>query len=307
MFISIFSRIGIIFIIFLIGTLARWRKVLTEESTNALCRLAIEITLPFLYFYTLSTGLEPELFSSILVLPLLAMLLILTAYFLSWLACWRLKLTPDERRSFRFLVSFPNYGFLAFPIIFALFGQEGLVMAFLFNLGITFLYWTLGVTILSGANTKGRVIFKNLANNAILGLLLGLFVGVNSFKIPQFILDTSKMIGDATIPLALIVVGSILAKKSPRRIGSLRPILTLIFYRLILIPSLALLFINIFDGLPKMLAVIIVIQAAMPSASTTPILTKRFGGDTEFAASGVFFTTLISIITVPFFITLALR
>lgn len=307
MFTFVFSRIGIIFIILLVGTLARWRKYLTKETQDGLCRIAIEVTLPFLYFYTLSTGLSRQLFFSILTLPLFAILLTFVSFFLSWLVSFRLKLSPEQRRTFMFLITFPNYGFLAIPLVFALFGQEGLVRVFMFNLGITFLYWTLGVALLTGPKTKGRMVFKNLANSATLALILGLVVGITSFKLPQFMLEASKIIGNAAIPLALIVVGSMLIQTDTKRSIPFKAIATLVFCRLILMPGLAILFINMFDGLPKMLGVIIVLQAAMPSASTTPILTRRFGGDSQLAVKGVFVTTLFSIITVPLFITLALR
>lgn len=307
MFTFVFSRIGIIFIVLLVGTLARWRKVLTKETEDGLCRIAIEVTLPFLYFYTLSTNLTPQLFFSILTLPLFAILLTFVSFFLSWLVSFRLKLNPEQRRTFMFLITFPNYGFLAIPLVFALFGQEGLVRVFMFNLGITFLYWTLGVALLTGHKRKGSMVFKNLVNSATLALILGLVVGITAFKLPQFLLEASKVIGDATIPLALIVIGSMLVQTDTKRSIPFKTIATLVFCRLILMPGLAILFINMFDGLPNLLRVIIVLQAAMPSASTTPILTRRFGGDSQLAARGVFVTTLFSIITVPLFIALALR
>ena len=280
---------------------------MTQQSTDGLCRIAIEVTLPFLFFYTLSTNLTRQLFFSIISLPFFAIALTLTSFFLSWLASFPLKLNFSRRRTFMFLVTFPNYGFLAIPLIFALSGQEGLVRIFVFNLGITFLYWTLGVSILSGIQTGIFKVFRNLINNASLALVLGLIVGLGSFRVPQFILEASQLIGNATIPLALIVVGSILAQRDSKGVISFNTIFTLIFCKLILMPALAILFINIFDDLPDLLRVIIVLQAAMPSASTTPILTRRFGGDSELAASGVFFTTLFSIITVPLFISLSLK
>ena len=306
MFLSVFSRIAIIFIILLVGILARWRRILTRESTDGLCRIAIELTLPFLYFYTLSTNLNRQLFFSLLSLPVLAIALTFVSYFLGRLFSLRLRLNSEQRRTFLFLITFPNYGFLAIPLVFALFAQEGLVRIFMFNLGITVLYWTFGVAILSGQK-KGLKILRNLVNNATLALVLGLVVGVTSFRMPQFIMEAANLIGSATIPLALIVVGSILAQRNSKRAVSLPVISTLVFCRLILLPGLAILLLNLFDGLPDLLRVIIVLQAAMPSASTTPILTAKFGGDSELAASGVFYTTLLSIITVPLFISLALR
>ncbi|MFC1698788.1 AEC family transporter [Candidatus Omnitrophota bacterium] len=302
-----FSRIAAIFLIILVGTLARWRKILNQETTDGLCRIALEVTLPFLYFHVLATNLTKELFLSVITLPLFAVALLAASFGLSYLSCRHLKLAPEQRRTFMFLVTFPNYGFLAIPIIFALFGQEGLVWVFMFNLGITFVYWTFGVALLAGPQQRGWKIFKNLLNKSTIALVLGLIVGVSALGVPQFILGAADLIGAATIPLALIVVGSILAHREPDKAINARVMITLVVSRLIVLPALALLLINCCTDLPQLLRAIIILQAAMPAASTTPILTKRFGGDAHLAAQGVFFTTLVSIITVPLFISLALR
>jgi len=307
MFSSVFSRIAIIFIVLLVGTIARWRKVLTQQSTDGLCRLAIEVTLPFLYFYTLSMNLTREVFFSVLFLPLVAIALIFVSFAVSKLVSARLKLSDEQRRTFMFLVTFPNYGFLAIPLIFALFGQEGLVRVFMFNLGITCVYWTFGVSLLAGPKVRGLAVFKNLLNNSTIALALGLIVGLSQLPLPKFMLEATELIGRATIPLALIVVGSILAHRDPNKNIPVKAMVTLIFCRLILMPAVTLLALRFFGDLPDLLRAIIVLQAAMPSASTTPILTRRFGGDTQLAANGVFFTTLFSIITVPLFITLTLQ
>lgn len=305
MFLSIFSRIGIMFVVLLVGAAARARGMLTKESTDGLGRLAIEVTLPFLYFSTLATSLNRELFLSIWPLPLFAIALTLFAYLISRLVAFQLKLKLNERGTFIFLGAFANYGFLAIPLVFALFGEEGLVRVVVFNLGITFLYWTFGIAILSAPRVKGLKLLKNLFNNATIALLLGVTAGITAFPIPQFVLEVTKLIGGATIPLALIVVGSILAHPTAQK-TPWRTILSLAACRLMLIPGLVLLLVN-FLSLPKMLAAIIVLQAALPSASTTPMLTRKFEANAELAASGVFFTTLFSLFTVPLFLSLVLR
>lgn len=307
MFSNVFSRILAVFLVILAGAAARRRGVLTQDSTDGLCRVAIELTLPFLYFYTLSTTLSPALFVSIAYLPLLAAGMILAAFFLSRLIAPFLKLNNDGRKTFVFLCAFPNYGFLAIPLVFSLFGQEGLAMVFMFNLGISLLYWTLGIAILGGAGISVKGMLRNLANGATLGLALGITAGVCSLRVPEFILEAAELIGKSSIPLALIVVGAILAHQDEKQRAAFGAISALVVFRLIAMPLAALFLVNRFGHLPQMLRALIVLQAAMPSASTTPILTRKFGGDTALAAAGVFFTTLFSIVTVPLFITLSLR
>lgn len=307
MFISILSRVGVIFAVLFVGALARRTNVLNKEATEGLCRVVIEVMLPFLYFYTLATNLSKELFLDIWYLPLFAFGLTAISLLVSWLFSRPALSDKEGRRTFVFLGTFGNYGFLAIPIIYALFAQEGLVMISVFNLGIALLYWTLGLSILTGAHTQGIKVFKNLFNNSIYGLLLGLVAGIGSIAVPEFILEISKLIGAAAIPLALIVVGSLLAHKDIGKKVDVKCISLLVLCRLICIPLLVFILIRLFGIDSKVLVALLVLQAAMPSASTTPILTQRFGGKTELAASGVFFTTLLSILTIPILLSIALR
>ncbi len=115
MFSSIFSRMGIIFMVLLVGALARWRKVFGQETIEGLCRIAVEVTLPVLYFHTLSTNLSRELLLSIWPLPIFAIALIFLSYFFSRLFSAHLNLSLSQQRTFLFLASFPTYGFLAIP------------------------------------------------------------------------------------------------------------------------------------------------------------------------------------------------
>ncbi len=306
MFASVFSRIAAIFMVLLVGAWARWRKLLNQDTTTALSRIAIELALPFLYFFTLATGLNKSLTGSLIRFPLIAVFLTLSFFALSWLVASLLNIRAEKKRTFMFLASFSNYGFLAIPLVFALFGREGLINIFMFNLGISLMYWTLGVGILTGPRAGALKIARNLFNTAIAALVLGVVAGINSVPVPKFILEASELIGGSAIPLALIVVGSILAKRDTTAMPQLKIIAALIFCRLILMPALTLLFVKYFCSLPRMISVIIVLQAALPSASTTPILVKRFGGDEALAANGIFFTTLFSIVTVPLFLSLIL-
>ena len=185
-------------------------------------------------------------------------------------------------------------------------------MVVFFNVGFNLLYWTLGVWTLKKSNTdlstENHSFFsssKNLINSGTIGLLCGIIVGLAAFKIPNFILESTKILGSATIPLALIVIGSIMSKGELQRLRTYqKPIILIILCRLIIIPTLALFLTGLFGTLSPLSRAIIVLQSAMPSASTTPIFTTRFGGDPQLASAGVFAAHICSIITVPFFISL---
>jgi len=312
MFFQILSKVSVLFIVPLIGGFARYKKMLGEDSTRALANIVLVVTLPFLYFYSLSTEFTMELLKTIWVLPVFAILLVVIAYGIARVFLYHVNLDSQGKATFIYLASFTNCGFLAIPIANALYGSEGIVRVVFFNVGFNFMYWTLGVWTLRRSNPdlssdKANILSfsKNLINSGTIGLLCGIIVGLTAFKMPNFILDSANILGSATIPLALLVVGSIMSKGELEKLRTYKKSLILIVLcRLIIVPALALFITGLFDFLSPLSRAIIVLQSAMPSASTTPIFTTKFGGDSQLASCGIFLTHIFSIVTIPIFISL---
>lgn len=312
MFFEILSKVSVLFVVLFMGGLARYKKILAEDSTRALANTVLIITLPFLYFYSLATRFTLESLKTIWILPLFAIGLVVIAYMMAKAFSRFVDLPPQSKATFIYLATFTNCGFLAIPIASALYGTEGVMMVVFFNVGFNLLYWTLGVWTLKCSNPdhsrQNSSFFsssRNLINSGTIGLLCGIIVGITALKIPGFILDSTRILGAATIPLSLLVVGSIMSKGQLQKLRTYKKSLILIILcRLMIVPTLALLVTGLFGTLSPLLRAIIVLQSAMPSASTTPIFTTRFGGDQQLASAGVFATHICSVVTVPFFISL---
>lgn len=306
MVIQVLIKVGALFFIMAIGAFARARKVITEQSLGSLCRVVLDVTLPFLFIYILSTQCTGDRIASLWYVPLMAIAVVMTGYAVSSAAAFLIKLPPSQKSIFTVIISFQNCGFLAIPIAFALFGAEGVLNMVVFSIGFNLLYWTFGVWLLTRSKrTAGMNPFRNLINPGIIGLALGLILGVFSVKLPGLFMDAARILGDATIPLAMLVVGAFLAGVGMKRKRiDFKFISAVVVCRLIIIPLIFLFLARNLGGLNQLMRSIIVLQACMPSASTAPLMAKRFGGDPDLAASGVFFTTLISIITIPVFMSL---
>ena len=80
MFLQILSKVSILFITLFIGALARYKNILTKDSTKSLAKVVLVVTLPFLYFYSLATQFTKDLFREIWPLPIFAICLICVAY-----------------------------------------------------------------------------------------------------------------------------------------------------------------------------------------------------------------------------------
>jgi len=312
MFSQVLSKVSVLFVLLIIGAIAKYKGILNDEFNKSLAKLVLVVTLPVLYFYSLATQFTLELFKTIWSLPVFAVLFVIVAYFIAVLLSKLVKLDPAERATFVYLSTFTNCGFLAIPIANMLYGEEGVMRVVFFNVGFNILYWTLGVwtlrnssPTLSSEKSAIKASLRNLINSGTIGLLCGIIVGAASIKVPSFLLDASNMLGAATIPMALLVVGSIMGKGNFKELYSYRTTISLIVLcKLIIIPIFALFVTGLFDSLTPLSRAIIVLQAAMPSASTTPIFTTRFGGDSKLASVGVFATTVASVITVPIIMSL---
>ncbi len=309
MFIEILSKVSALFVVLAVGALARHKNLLDEASTRALARLVLTVALPLLYFHSLAANFTYELLKAIWVLPVFAAGMVLAGYALAKAFSRFVVLDKPAKATFVYLATFTNCGFLAIPIANALYGSNGIIRVVFFNVGFNLLYWTLGVWTLRASNpAAGGGIpspLRSLVNSGTIGLACGMVVGLAAVRLPAFMLDSAGILGSATIPLALLVVGSIMRKGDIQRLRSYqKPLLLIVLCRLIVIPGLIFIVTGFCGFLSPLSRAVIVLQSAMPSASTTPIFTSRFGGDSQFASAGVFATHICSILTVPIFISL---
>lgn len=307
MIIHVATKVGTIFLMLAVGAAAKFKRLITDESLDSLCRVVLDVTLPFLFIYVLSTKCNIEALSYMWMAPLFAVLIILAGYATGRLAAAVLKVPAKKKDTFTFLVSFQNSGFMAIPLALVLFGQEGVFTVVMFTIGFNLLYWTFGVWLLSRSTASGRQsAFRNLVNPSTIALASGLILGIFCIRLPEFLLEASHILGNATVPLAMIAVGAILASAKFNKTADFKIVASVVFCRLVLVPGAFFLLLHYFKDISGLMRSMIMLQACMPSASTGPLLVKRFGGDRDLAANGVFFTTLCSIVTIPIFMGLVM-
>jgi hypothetical protein len=305
MIIHVLAKVGSLFLMLLVGALARKRRIITDEALDSLTRVVLYVTLPFLFIYVLVSRCLGNTIALLWKMPLFAVMIIAAGYAIGSLMASLLKLEARRKETFIFLISFQNSGFLAIPIAFALFGEEAVLNVVVFNIGYNLLLWTFGIWLFgrSGGNFDIRSMSK-LVNPGTVALAVGAALGAMCVKLPDFFMDTSRMIGNSTIPLAMIVVGAILMSGEFKRGARLAEMSAIVICKLAVIPLIFLGLTGLFSDITGMERSIIVLQACMPSAASSALFAKRFGGDYEFAASGVFFTTLFGVITVPLFMSI---
>jgi predicted permease len=112
------------------------------------------------------------------------------------------------------------------------------------------------------------------------------------------------MLGDLTIPLSLLVTGAQLRDAARTERADLLPLAGVVAGRLFVAPAAVLILLKVgatLLGLPLTGAdfITIAIIATMPVAVSCTMFVERFGGDRKLTATGIFYTTLLSLVTVP--------
>jgi predicted permease len=117
-------------------------------------------------------------------------------------------------------------------------------------------------------------------------------------------LETLKIFGAATVPLAFLIAGSRIAAMKGFNIRH-KNVIIITFLRMVIIPIAFLSLLSLFP-IPKDVLFVITIVATMPCALASFIFSELYGGDKEFITTTVLITHLISFITVPILLNIYL-
>jgi malonate transporter len=135
-----------------------------------------------------------------------------------------------------------------------------------------------------------------LRNPLILATVAGLGANLLGLKLPEPIAITAQRIGLAALPIGLMAAGAGL------RFGALRdaPALAaaLLAIRHLALPALAIALVLV-TPLTPLQQMVVVMFAALPTASTAYVLAARMGGNAAFVAGLVTVSTLLGMLSVP--------
>ena len=297
--------------IFLLGSLGYIlvkKSILSHEGLDALSRLVIQIIFPALIFAQMLKNFSFNLYSNWWIFPLVSLAITVMGLVVGWLL---LKLSGIKTHKLQFLslVAFQNSGYLPLAMAAAIFaGQQAkdiFIFIFLFLLGFDLVAWSLGIYMLTyekQAKFKLRSIFSApvIANLASLALIA---LGLNKF-IPEVLFKPLNMVGNCTLPLAMLVVGGNVALVQLKNIDK-KTTLIFLLGKLIILPALGILIV-LKLALPPLLGFLIVMQLSMPSATSLSVIIRRFNKQDALISQGIFFSHIIGLVTIPLFLSLYL-
>lgn len=284
-----------LFLIILVGVYAAKKRIITKEINKGLTNILLKITLPCLvvssFIFDLSDELKDNIIRCFIYSPLVLIISIVISYILL------IPIKGEKKIIIQFANVFSNCGFIGFPIVFSIYGNEGVIYASIFNLFFTAFLWTYGVILFNG-KMKREDIKKVLLNPSIVAVFIGLIIMIFGFDIPSVLSSTLDLVGNMTSPLSMIIVGVILGNAKIISYLKDKTIYYSAFLKLIIMPCILILISRLLKDTSLVIKTLIIVTA-MPAAAMTSILAESFDKESEYSAVIVFITTLFSVITFP--------
>ena len=295
-----------VYLTMLAGALARKFGWLKQESDAGIMTLAVRLLFPCLAVERIVGNPDLKDGWQVLLASSLGFGLVVVALVICyWLAPFLGLKRGEGARTFALCTSFQNYGFVAIPVTEALFGKQLVGVLFTYTLGVEIAMWIAGVGLLTGF---GKAPWRHALNPPVLSILVALvlhYAGVGPY-IPTMLHTLMGQLGACAVPLCVILIGASIMDLIGAERFAWRIAVSAAVLRQLVLPwtfIFAGLLLPVGDEMKRILSV----QAAMPAAVFTMVLTRHYGGHPPTAMLVIVATTIASIFTAPFAIGFAMR
>ncbi len=209
------------------------------------------------------------------------------------------------------VAAFPNTGFMGVPLLVALLGAKAagpVIQTIMIDMVLTSSL-CIALSRLDGAEEHG---FSNAVKKSIKGvftnpmpwaILLGAIFSATDMALPKPVSVTLGLLADAASPVALFTIGAVLARSDMNIHDKvpLRDYMPVAFLKLFLHPLLVLLIgttaKQLGAALDNYALTVLVLAAALPSASNVSLLAERMGANNGRVAKIILFSTALAFIS----------
>ena len=310
------STLQAVLVLLGIGLLGYWiigRRRVPSDTLAFLQSLAIDIALPLLVLGNLITGFSPQAYPDWWRFPLWWLGFAVVSLALSLASSFLVR--KEIRGEFTIGLLYQNGLFLPILVIEGLFGADNpyLVPLFLFVIfhpSVIFGTYTL---FFGKRIQREKLNWRRVVNPVLVATAIGIVIGLASVNeyIPEFLTTIVTMVGAITIPIIMLILGGNIYNDFMYRAENKRRWYVTEVAKFVLIKNFV--FPLVFLGLLLLLrpdltvALIVIIQAAVPPITAIPILVERCGGNRQIASQFVFASFIFCIVSIPVVIYLFSR
>lgn len=287
----------VLFIIVVLGYALCKLGYMGEDFDRKLSSIVVDVTCPLLI---LSSVMGESLPDRTLILPLLGVgfltyvLLLVFGFFVPRL----IAADRDDQGMIGFALMFANVGFIGYPIVSSIFGAKAVFYAALLNIPNTFFIFTAGVMLVKGEYSVRKLNLKLLFSPAMIAAFVAALLVALDVHTPEIVARPVTMVGNITVPAALMIIGSSMARLPLHDIIGSPKVYVASVVRLGVVP-LSLYFLFKVCGVSDIVNEINTVVIAMPVASFGTMFCMKYGRNPALMTEMTFITTVGSIFTIP--------
>ncbi|MBQ0031377.1 MAG: AEC family transporter [bacterium] len=317
--VTVARQVAILFVLMGFGAAMRKAKFFKDNAIDGIVNVLILVVTPCLVVDAFQRPFDQSKLKGLGCAFAFAVLLHVILIVLSRFAVRH----RDEgvRRPLRLAAVFSNAGFMGIPLEQAILGDAGVFYGIVYIVVFNLFIWSWGLCIMKNEECRvkndGGVrkilhsSFFNLhsvVNPGTVGLALGAPLFFLSVKLPAVIGAPIHHMANLNTPLAMIVIGYALAGAEFGKVLRTGAVYVATFVRLVACPILAIVALYPFrDALDRNMMLAMVIAASAPVAAMVSMFAAKFSRNVDVSVAVVSGTTLLSILTMPVVIALAMQ
>lgn len=289
--------------VFLIAGVGVLVGVLLKPDIRSISRLTFYALTPCAVFASLTgaevTGAETgqiALFATVATLATAAL-----AWPVATLLGWR----GPRRRAAVLSVLVINSGNFGISVCLLAFGPEGKARAMIYFVTTASIASSLGILLAAGGSSWRKALDNLIRVPMLYALLLAIPVLLfpQTLRVPAVVMRPIALLGEAAVPMMLLVLGLQLAENARGLRNQLGPVLLVTAFRLLIAPLVALP-VAWLTGVQGVTFQTAMVEASTPTGVTAAILATEYNLDPEVVTGAILVSTLLSGVTLSVLISL---
>ncbi len=291
-------QIAIMALLVLVGIYLSRRGFLSEQGTRDLGAILIRVIIPVVVVKSFITPFSAQRLQQLGLSFLLALLSYVLAMALSWLVFGK------RRRIENFAAAFCNAGFIGIPLAQAVIGEEGVFFIASSIALLNLFQWTYGVYIMT--DDRNAISAKTIVKNpVVIAIVIGMLLFLTRLPVQSVVVNTLGYIAGMNTPVAMILLGTYMARLPMRRILLEKRAYLCVVLRLLVIPALTLLVFRLLPVGDRGVLLTVFLAAATPVGANICVFAQQNNCDYELSVVTVCLSTLLSAVTVPLLVSAA--
>ena len=304
---TVAAQVGVLFALMAVGAVCRRVRLVDETSVKGMVNVLLLVVTPSLIIDSFQRPFDSSMmhgfFWAFVIAAFAHVAIILFARIFS-------RGDDSSRPVLRLAMVFSNAGFMGIPLEQAILGAEGVFYGIVYVVVFNFFMWSWGLYEMRGTGNgeRWRSLRPMIVNPGTVGIAIGLPLFFASISLPAILKTPVHLLAGLNTRLAMLVIGFYLAGPDFRRVIRMPTAYLAAAVRLLVYPlaMVALLF-PLCAHFPREMMLALVTAASAPVAAMVSMFASKYERDVDLSVGLVSGTTLLSIITMPPVVALAME